>query len=109
MAKAVFDKEIIAATAADESVGYVDLPFRAGRVTVYVLTGAGVSAGTVKVEQAPNKDYTGTWDEVASISTAAANTCYVAHSGDLHGALRVRFDTAITGGDVSVHAIATED
>lgn len=103
-----FDKEIIAATAVDESTGYIDGPLKGEDVVIYVLTGAGVSAGTIKIEEAPNRDYTGTWGEITSVSTTAASSCYPVHFSGVFGSVRVRFDTSITGGNVSVRAMVQE-
>lgn len=106
--KIEFDKEIIAATAVDESVGYIDGPLKGEDVVIYVLSGAGVSAGTVSIEEAPNKDYTGTWGVISTVSTTAASSCYPVHFSGVFGSVRVRFDTAITGGTASVRAMVQE-
>lgn len=97
---------LITAQATDETTGYVTGPV-SGYVTVYIETGAGVSAGTVKIEEAFDRAYAGTWAEVQSVSTTAASTVYVVHIEGAFSALRVRFDTAITGGTVTVRVVAS--
>lgn len=99
------DETLISAQSADETTGYVSSPLQGEQVTVYIETGAGVSAGTVKVEEAHDRAYAGTWAVIQSVSTAAASTLYAVHFSGVFGAVRVRFDTAITGGNVTVRVV----
>ena len=102
MSKISLAETIISAQSADETTGYIKGPVAGDRVTIYIETSAGVSAGTIKIEEAHDKDYAGTWGEIESVSTTAASTLYVVHFSGVFGALRVRCDTAITGGTVTV-------
>jgi len=103
------DETIISAQSADETTGYINCPLDGTEVVIYIETGAGVSAGTVKIEEAHDRAYTGTWSEINSVSTIAANTLYAIHFSGAFGSVRVRFDTAITGGTVTVRAIVTKN
>ena len=105
MSKFLGGKTIIDAQSADETTGTIPNPPANRRVTIYIETGAGVSAGTVKIEEAAYAEYAGTWSLIESVSTAAASTCYAVHFESVFGALRVRFDTAITGGNVTVRFV----
>lgn len=105
----VRDETLISAQSADETTGYISAPLDGCEVVVYIETGAGVSAGTVKVEEAHDRAYGGTWAQISSVSTAAASTLYAVHFSGAFGSVRVRFDTAITGGTVTVRAIVARN
>lgn len=94
------------ATAAESKANAADLS-GAKNIGVYVIFGAGTSAGSVVIETAHDRAYTGAWHTVATIAWSAANKVhYVSNVGPLM-ALRARVVLA-TGGTVDVHLVATE-
>lgn len=99
------DETLLTAKSAGGDVGYVSGPLQGERVTILIETSAGVSAGVVKVEEAHNRAYTGTWAEIFSQSTTAASTLYAIHFDGVFGSVRVRISTGITGGTVTVRAL----
>lgn len=72
-------------------------------LTVYVVAGAGVSAGVITIEESHDPDYTGTWSSIGTVTTAAASICQAVHLQGTYKALRVRISTGITGGTVDVY------
>jgi hypothetical protein len=75
--------------------------------TFYIISGAGVSGGSVTIETAHQSDYDGAWAiEDSAVTTDAADTVKVVVVEGVRQALRARIDTAITGGTVSVWAVA---
>lgn len=73
---------------------------------VYVTSGAGVSGGVVTIEEAPDKDYAGTWSVIQAITAPAASTTVAAHLTGTYNAVRARISTAIVGGTVGVRLAA---
>jgi hypothetical protein len=74
-----------------------------GRETaVYISWAAATTAGVVKVESANSEAYTGTWATLATVTFAgtAPNQDIVQITG-IHGAIRTRVSTTLTGGSVS--------
>lgn len=65
--------------------------------------GAGVSAGTVIVETANDRNYAGTWEVIATLASGGAPSSQganVSYEGPL-GFVRHRISVAIVGGTVS--------
>lgn len=101
-----FSQQLLAAKSAQDVVGMVQRD-RTGvvqQVAIYVVFGAGTSAGVVMVEGAHDPDYTGTWANIATVTWAAASRCHMVAITGVHRALRVRISTAIVGGTVDAHA-----
>ena len=82
--------------------------------TVYVEFGAGVGAGKIQVESSfPDltngavKEYGGTWAAVGStIDWAAASSQKYASITGVFADLRLRIDTAVTGGTARAYLVA---
>lgn len=104
----LFRQQLLSAKSLQDVTGVVqrDMPARIRELAVYVVFGAGTSAGVVLVESAHDPDYTGTWATIATISWAAATRVHLAAVTGVHMALRVRISTAIVGGTVDAHTIA---
>lgn len=72
---------------------------------VYVVWGAGTNAGVVTIESSYDSAYTGTWASLATSTWASASKQDIVQITGIHGALRARVSTTVTGGTVSVFAI----
>ena len=88
----------------------------ASAITMFVETAASTSGGVVEVEAAMTSDYSGVWESLASITTAAASAAYsisiglgsnheTGHPGLPQAYVRFRVSTAITGGSVDAYLI----
>ena len=84
----------------------LDLKGACSNLTMYVTGSAGVSAGSVQLETAPDKDYAGTWSAVGAAVTPAATTTKAAQNVGTFAAVRARIATNIVGGTVSVKITA---
>jgi len=73
------------------------------RSVIYVIFGAGTSAGTFVVEEAPYEGYTGTWAVIATLAWAAVTSVKSANIQGPHGALRIRCSVAMVGGTADVY------
>jgi len=69
-------------------------------LTNYIVFGAGSSAGAVVIESAHDKDFTGTWHNLATVTWAAASRVHEVQITGLHNAIRHRISVAIVGGTV---------
>ena len=74
-------------------------------VGVYVLWSSGTSAGQVVLEESYSPTYTGTWSTIGTINWSAASSTDVFHQTGAFRSLRVRVNTAIAGGTVTVYGI----
>ena len=72
---------------------------------VYVEWSSGTSAGQLVVEEAWDSSYTGAWSTVGTINWSAASSTDVFHQTGSFRALRVRVNTAIAGGTITVRGI----
>jgi|TARA_R110002110_G_scaffold110087_18_gene274588 hypothetical protein len=72
---------------------------------VYVEWSAGTSAGQLVVEEAWDSSYTGTWSTIGTINWSAVSSTDVYHQTGSFRALRVRVNTAIAGGTITVKGI----
>jgi hypothetical protein len=72
---------------------------------VYVEWSAGTSAGQLVVEEAWDTATTGAWSAVGTINWSAASSTDVFHQTGSFRALRVRVNTAIAGGTITVRGI----
>ena len=72
---------------------------------VYVEWSSGTSAGQLVVEEAWDSSYTGTWSTIGTINWSAASSTDVYHQTGSFRALRVRVNTAIAGGTITVRGI----
>lgn len=73
-------------------------------LAVYVVFGAGVTAGVVVVEGAHDQTFTGTWATLATISWAAESRVHYAALTGCHLWIRVRISTAVAGGTADGYA-----
>jgi hypothetical protein len=74
-------------------------------VGVYVLWSSGTSAGQVVLEESFSPTYTGAWSTIGTINWSAASSTDVFHQTGAFRSLRVRVNTAIAGGTVTVYGI----
>ena len=72
---------------------------------VYVEWSAGTSAGQLVIEEAWDSSYTGVWSTVGTINWSAVSSTDVFHQTGSFRALRVRVNTAIAGGTITVRGI----
>ena len=75
-------------------------------LAVYVVFGAGCSAGAVVVEEAATPGYTGTWANLSTVSWGAAGRTHAVHVTGVHLVTRIRISTAISGGTIKVYVAA---
>jgi hypothetical protein len=69
---------------------------------VYIIWGAGTSAGGVTIESATTSTYTGTWAPVTTaVAWSAASKQDLVSITGAHMNLRARISTLVTGGTVS--------
>lgn len=109
MAAPFIDQPLLTDQSTDETTSTaVKLGGQVRDVTVYVVAGAGVSAGVVTIEEAHDPDYSGTWAEVTTVTTSAASVCNAVHLSGTYKALRTRISTAIVGGTISTRVVAAE-
>ena len=74
-------------------------------VGVYVLWSSGTSAGQVVLEESFSPTYTGAWSTIGTINWSAASSTDVFHQTGAFRSLRVRVNTAIAGGTITVYGI----
>lgn len=101
--------QLLVAQAALNTAGQVpaDLLPSARELTLYVYFGPGTNGGSVTIEEAHSPTFTGTWATVGSaVNWAAADRVHAVSVTGAHLALRARISTGITGGTVSVWAVA---
>ena len=72
--------------------------------TFYIVFSVGSAAGTVLIESAHSRDFTGTWALEATVAWAAASSVKSAHFTGIMQACRVRISSAITTGTIQVWA-----
>lgn len=90
------------------TAGAVNAASQATEYGVYVEFAGGSSAGTVLIETASTPTYSGTWAVLATVNWAADNKCtYVALTNAIR-TFRARISSTVTGGNVTVTAIANE-
>lgn len=106
MGAVYMDRPLLSAVSTVESAAAVDLRGEARDVTIYIKTGAGVSAGVVSIEEADDPDYTGTWSLIEAHTTNTASAQTAVHLTGTYKALRTRVSTAIVGGTVSTRIVA---
>ena len=95
------------ATAGKLEMGLPDGIQNARSVTAYVVFNASTSAGSVLVEGAHDKAYTGTWATIATVAWATATTVHRVNAAGPHNAVRVRVVT-VTGGTVDAQIVAMD-
>lgn len=77
---------------------------RANRTVVYVVFGAGTSAGAFVVEEAYDDGAAEQWATIATLTwTANASRIFSANVQGPHNALRIRCSTAVVGGTADVY------
>ena len=86
------------ATAVPVGAAYMS---RCRETAVYIQWSAGTSAGVVTVESADNQNYAGTWASLGTKTWSAASSEDLVQITGIHGAIRTRISTTITGGTVS--------
>lgn len=74
--------------------------------TFYVDFDATAAAGTVLIESAPSRNYTGTWVVEGTVNWSAASKAHRVSITALTGAMRARISSAVTSGTVTVTAFA---
>jgi hypothetical protein len=79
------------------AVGAVNILGQSRYHAVYVEWGADTTAGSIVVEHAPHKDYTGTWKNLATFNWATAGILDAWLGEGAYGAIRVRVATAVAG------------
>jgi len=85
--------------------GTIHGPLNGKNVTIYLETSAGVSAGTVVIEEASSDAFAGTWSSIQSFGTTTANASTGIHIPGLFGAARVRISSNIVGGTLTVTSL----
>jgi len=74
--------------------------------TFFVYFDATAAAGTVLIESAPFRNYSGTWVTEGTVNFSAASKAHRVSLTMLTGAMRARISSAITSGTVTVRAFA---
>jgi hypothetical protein len=95
----------LSAVSADETTSTPMQVNSAVDLGVYILWSAGTSAGQLVVEESWSQGYTGAWSTVGTIDWSAASSTDVFHQTGSFRSLRVRVNTAIAGGTVTVYGI----
>lgn len=95
------------ATAAEGKLGPSDGLGNARSTVVYVIFGAATTAGSVVIEAAHDKNYTGTWANLATIAWAAATRVHQAYIPGPQIAIRVRV-VSVTGGTVDSYVVTMD-
>ena len=75
--------------------------------TFYIAFDATAAAGTVLIESAASRNYTGTWVVEGTVNFASASKAHRVSLNMLTGAMRARISSAITSGTVTVTAFAS--
>jgi len=100
-------RKLLEGESADETVSAVIDTRFADRAVLVVETGAGVSGGVVRLEGSPD-GASGTWVQLATITTNAANTVF-AQMAVLNSIqaimpyMRARIETIISGGTIDAY------
>lgn len=97
--KNFYETLLAAGTYLVNSVASFNILGQARNHAVYVVWGTGTTAGQVVVEEAPYKEYTGTWVNLATFDWTAAGKVDVWSSTRAIGAVRTRVVTAIAGSE----------
>ena len=105
------EKILTAQSALNTESTPIDVPF-SGNFKAYVNFSAGVTAGKVAIYEAHDKDYAGTWFQIAEVdfvglSLTADSTFPVTQGTYPYGALKAKITDAIVGGTVDVWLIGT--
>ena len=74
--------------------------------TFYVYFDHTAAAGTVLIESAPYRNYSGTWVVEGTVNWAAIDKAHRVSITALTGAMRARISSAVTSGTVTVRAFA---
>lgn len=72
----------------------------------YVVFDADAAAGTVLIESAHSRNYSGTWVVEGTVNFSAASKAHRVSTTLLSGAMRARISSAVTSGTVTVTAFA---
>lgn len=73
------------------------------RIGMTVEWGSSTSAGVVRFEAAYTSDYAGTWQELVTVTHAAADTVIISAVDICHKFVRARITTGVTGGTVNAY------
>lgn len=76
---------------------------------VYVRWGAGTSAGSVILETAPDKDFSGTWSNLTTFTWATVSTIDSFRGTGPFGAIRARIGTTVVTADKGVYVDVWEN
>ncbi len=77
-----------------------------GRETaIYIVWGAGVTAGTIVIESAHSRDYTGTWANMATVAWSSESREDLVQITGVMAACRVRISSTITNGTIDAWAL----
>jgi len=74
--------------------------------TFYVDFDHTSAAGTVLIESAPYREYSGTWVTEATVTWSAIDKAHRVSINALTGAMRARISSAVTSGTCTVRAFA---
>ena len=74
--------------------------------TFYVAFDHTSAAGTVLIESAPSRNYSGTWVTEGTVTWSAIDKAHRVSMNFLSGAVRARISSAVTSGTVTVTAFA---
>lgn len=96
----------LSAVSTDETTSTPMVTNSAIDLGVYIEWSAGTSAGQLVVEEAWDSSYTGAWSTIGTVNWSAASSTDVYHQTGSFRALRVRVNTAIAGGTITVRGIA---
>jgi hypothetical protein len=106
MAPAAFLNQVVLSALTTGTGTAVDLSQGARGVTVYVEASGTVTGGTVRIEEAGDTSFSGTWSAIQDV-TPVTNSSVAVHLPDCYAALRPRITSNITGGaTVSVRVVA---
>lgn len=78
---------------------------RCRETAIYIEWSGGATAGAVVVESAFNEAYAGTWANLATVNWVSATRVDIVQITGVHGALRTRVSSAITGGTVNTWVV----
>lgn len=76
--------------------------FGGRRITAYITGSAGVSAGAVTLETAPEPGYAGTWAPLDTAETVVASTTAIVQADGPFAVVRARISTTVADGTVDV-------
>lgn len=99
---------LVALNAVSDELSSPDL-VAVNELTLYIIFGAGTSAGAIQIESAHLSGYTGTWAaEGSPVAWSAENKVHKVSITGASFVVRARVSTLVVGGSVSVFALGLD-